>query len=113
MAREVGPDGGASVPVSGQALRTESRTLLEERDAWTVLASIHGLGPVTFGSLLRRFGSGRGILSVARRRGGRGALNRRAGSKGGQEVTRISAALAARIVGDSAPGGDGLGTRGR
>ena len=108
MAREVGPDGGASVPVSGQALRTESRTLLEERDAWTVLASIHGLGPVTFGSLLRRFGSGRGILSVARRRGGRAALTARAGPKGEQEVTRISADLAARIVEHAERGDDVL-----
>ena len=108
IARERGPEGGASAPVSGAALRIESRTLLEERDAWTVLASIHGLGPVTLGSLLRRFGSGRGILSVARRRGGRAALTARAGPNGEPEVTRISADLAARIVEHAERGDDVL-----
>jgi DNA processing protein len=38
----------------------------DERDAWVVLASVEGLGPVGFGSLLRRFGDGRSILDVAR-----------------------------------------------
>lgn len=37
-----------------------------ERDAWVVLASVDGLGPVGFGSLLRRFGDGRSVLEVAR-----------------------------------------------
>ncbi len=46
----------------------------EERDAWIVLASVDGLGPVAFGSLLRRFGSGRSVLEVARRPGGTAAL---------------------------------------
>lgn len=36
-----------------------------ERDAWTVLTSAHGLGPVGFAALLARFGTGRGILEVA------------------------------------------------
>lgn len=36
-----------------------------ERDAWTVLTSAHGLGPVGFAALLARFGSGRAILEVA------------------------------------------------
>jgi DNA processing protein len=42
----------------------------DEREAWIVLASVDGLGPVGFGSLLRRFGSGRAVLAVARRPGG-------------------------------------------
>jgi len=37
----------------------------DERDAWAVLAGVHGLGPVGFGALLDRFGSGREILRVA------------------------------------------------
>ena len=41
-----------------------------ERDAWAVLASVIGLGPVGFGVLLRRFGSGRRILEVAGEAGG-------------------------------------------
>ena len=37
----------------------------EERDAWTLLTSAHGLGPVGFAALLARFGTGRAILEVA------------------------------------------------
>ncbi|HUP55278.1 MAG TPA: hypothetical protein VM408_07210, partial [Methylomirabilota bacterium] len=44
-----------------------------ERDAWTVLTSAHGLGPVGFAALLARFGSGRAILEVA---GGASAVQR-------------------------------------
>jgi DNA processing protein len=36
-----------------------------ERDAWAILASAHGLGPVGFANLLRRLGSGRAILRLA------------------------------------------------
>lgn len=36
-----------------------------ERDAWTVLTSAHGLGPIGFSSLLARFGTGRAIVEVA------------------------------------------------
>jgi DNA processing protein len=36
-----------------------------ERDAWTVLASVHGLGPVAFAALLTHFGTGRSILEAA------------------------------------------------
>ena len=36
-----------------------------ERDAWTVLTSAHGLGPVGFAALLARYGSGRAILEAA------------------------------------------------
>src|SRR5688572_13427378 len=36
-----------------------------ERDAWTALASAHGLGPVGFAALLAEFGTGRAIMEVA------------------------------------------------
>jgi DNA processing protein len=36
-----------------------------ERDAWTVLTCVHGLGPVGFAALLGTFGTGRAILDVA------------------------------------------------
>jgi DNA processing protein len=36
-----------------------------ERDAWTVLTSAHGLGPIGFATLLAHFGTGRSILEVA------------------------------------------------
>ena len=35
----------------------------EERDAWAVLAGVRGVGPVGFGTLLRRYGS---VLAVLR-----------------------------------------------
>ena len=42
----------------------------DERDAWAVLAGVRGLGPVGFGALLRRYGSGRAILREAASPGG-------------------------------------------
>ncbi len=45
-----------------------------ERDAWAVLTAVDGLGPVGFATLLRRIGSGRGILEIAARVGGPLAL---------------------------------------
>ena len=36
-----------------------------ERDAWTVLSAVHGLGPVGFAALLTRYGTGRRILAAA------------------------------------------------
>ena len=41
-----------------------------ERDAWAVLASVDGLGPVGLGALLRRYGSGVAILREAATPGG-------------------------------------------
>jgi len=40
--------------------RREQRS--EERDAWAVLAGVHGIGPVGFAALLRRYGSALAIL---------------------------------------------------
>jgi DNA processing protein len=36
-----------------------------ERDAWTALASVHGLGPIGFAALLAEFGTGRAIMEAA------------------------------------------------
>ncbi len=57
-----GPD--APRPAGG------SRSAEDERDAWAVLAGVRGVGPVVFGALLRRYGSGRGILREATSPGG-------------------------------------------
>ncbi len=38
-----------------------------ERDAWAVLASVHGLGPIGFGALLTCFGSAQDVLAAAAR----------------------------------------------
>jgi DNA processing protein len=41
-----------------------------ERDAWTVLAAVHGLGPIGLAALLARYGSGVAILAEAASPGG-------------------------------------------
>jgi DNA processing protein len=40
-----------------------------ERDAWAVLASVHGLGPIGFAALLGRYGSAQDVLADAARPG--------------------------------------------
>jgi DNA processing protein len=60
---EAGPD-----PV-GVPNRSANATTAE-RDAWAVLSAVDGLGPVGFGLLLRRYGSGVAILEEASRPGG-------------------------------------------
>ena len=37
---------------------------LSEREAWTILLSVPGLGPVTFSALLATFGSARATLAI-------------------------------------------------
>ena len=57
---------GDTLPDNG----TPGRTIRDdERDAWVVLASVEGLGPMGFARLLRLLGSGRAILDAARRPG--------------------------------------------
>ena len=41
-----------------------------ERDAWTVLTAVNGLGPIAFAALLARFGTGRTVLAAAAEAGG-------------------------------------------
>jgi DNA processing protein len=59
--------GAAGAPVVESAASDDRAA---ERDAWAVLASVVGLGPVGFAVLLRRFGTGRRILEVAGEPGG-------------------------------------------
>jgi DNA processing protein len=89
----------SSIPLIGASGVTSSRSPsgAVEREAWTVLSSIHGLGPVTFATLLRRFGSGTAVLDVARRPHGRRQLTTHSDDAVAAE-TPISADLAAKIV---------------
>jgi DNA processing protein len=64
-----------------------------ERDAWVVMASVDGLGPVAFGVLLRRFGNGRSVLEAARRPDGRQLL-----SSAADPADRLEGAVAGRLV---------------
>jgi DNA processing protein len=45
--------------------------MVSERDAWAVLASVDGLGPLTFGLLLREHGSALQVLGLATSEAGR------------------------------------------
>jgi DNA processing protein len=58
-----GSDGTGSLTTAGEASPPD------EREAWAVLLSVHGLGPAGFGALLGAYGSGRAILAAASLRG--------------------------------------------
>jgi DNA processing protein len=68
---------------------------LTERQAWAVLTWVDGLGPVGFGALLRRYGSGRAILDAALRPG---AVARLVAAGIVDERERIDTKVAAAIV---------------
>lgn len=82
------PAATSVAPVSGGGRR------VSEREAWVVLASIDGLGPVSFGALLRAHGSARRVLEVAARRGGAGRLVAGAAA----EDLRLAPEVAAAVV---------------
>ncbi len=56
-----------------------------EREAWAVLASVHGLGPATFGLLLREHGSARRVLELAASPAGRRAIRDGPAEDGGSD----------------------------
>jgi len=58
-----------------------------ERDAWTVLAAVHGLGPVGLAALLVQYGSGVAILTEATSPGG---VARLAATPGEQRVDGLA-----------------------
>ncbi len=82
-----------------------------ERDAWTVLSVVDGLGPVAFAALLARFGSARAIVAAA---GDPGALERLADTpaqdrRPGRRVRRpVPPGLALAIVDAADDGHDVL-----
>jgi DNA processing protein len=68
----VGGDGalvGTPGETEATTTRRRSRPPERERDAWAVLASVDGLGPVAFGALLARYESARAVLRDAARPG--------------------------------------------
>lgn len=92
----------AAIPDHSSEARAES-------DAWAVLAGVHGLGPVGFGVLLRRYGSGVAVLREASSPGGRARLmTTDAGEESREPGTRhrpISQAVSNGIA-DAAQGAD-------
>jgi DNA processing protein len=71
---------------------------LSEREAWTILLSVPGLGPVTFSALLATFGSARVILAIGAEASGPERLVEMAACTASVERTGVSASLARRIV---------------
>ncbi len=65
-----------------------------EREAWAVLASVDGIGPMTLGALLRALGDGRGVLTAAGGPRGAERLVEAAASEG----IRLEPAVAAGAV---------------
>ncbi|MBP1704943.1 MAG: Smf protein, processing chain [Chloroflexi bacterium] len=70
------------------------RSRADERDAWAILASVDGIGPVTLGALLRGLGDGRAVVSAAAGPRGAERLVEAAVSEG----VRLESAVAARVV---------------
>ena len=57
----IGPAGPVAPPPAAVAPFGEvPDPYAAERDAWTALTAVDGLGPVAFAALLARFGTGRG-----------------------------------------------------
>lgn len=69
-----GATGESAGAVAATGSTSTTRARLSEREARAVLVSVSGLGPVGFGALLRRFGTGLAILERATRSGSRAAL---------------------------------------
>jgi DNA processing protein len=91
---DLGPP--AARPVPAAAPRDPARSAsgrLSEREAWIALAAVEGIGPVTFGALLRAFGSGRRTLDAAAAPGGPARL---AAAVAGEGLT-MDPGLAGRI----------------
>ncbi len=72
------------MPGTGTATRTGPPDEPDEREAWAILLSVHGLGPAGFGALLAVHGTGRAILEAATRRGAAGRFARVAADADGR-----------------------------
>jgi DNA processing protein len=70
----------------------------DERGAWAVLASVRGLGPVGFGMLLHRYGSGVAILNEAASPGGPVRLVASTGQDIGEAAGRRSHDLSLEVA---------------
>ena len=90
-----GPSVGHGEPVRPPPVRHS------EREAWIILAAVEGIGPVTFGALVRAFGSVRRVLAAA---GGPGGPARLAAAVAAEGLT-MDPGLAGRIGPAGAAGG--------
>ena len=95
------PDPGASSP------RARWAPTDDERDAWAILAGVHGIGPVAFAALLARYGDARAILREASSPGGIGRL---ASPDGVPEPASADAAITLEVAVAIADAGRRAGT---
>ena len=82
---------------------TANSPRLTEREAWAILVSVVGLGPVGFGALLRRFGTGLDVLDRAIRPGGLAALVAGGINEGRETFGHPVAEAIADVARDPAP----------
>jgi DNA processing protein len=98
------------------ATRREAAANLE-RDAWVVLLSVNGLGPVSFGALLAAFGSARAVLCAATGPGGPALLVRALADTAADVDRGLSGTLfdasAAALLGGAAAAPGSLAPSGR
>ncbi len=106
----VAPDDGSSASAGATSASgapsgasTSGPGRLTERDAWAVLVSVSGLGPVGFGALLRRFGTGVAILDRAIRPGGPAELVAAGVNDGRESFGAPVAEQIAKVARDPAP----------
>lgn len=97
-----GPN-GESAPAAPPRPSPMNLARLTEREAWAVLVSVSGLGPVGFGALLRRFGTGLAILDRANRPGGIAALVAGGVNDGRDSFGGLVAEEIASVARDPAP----------
>ena len=102
------PDAAMAVVASPHEAAALDPAADVERDAWVVVLSVPGLGPVTFGALLAAFGSARAVLHAASGPGGTDRLSAALEDAWAAEdgnSARFDSAVAAE-----APAGDGWGS---
>ena len=90
LGRDQLPDGG------GGPGRDRWSPGSDERDAWVVVAGVHGVGPVSFGRLVATFGSAVGVLRAASEPNAVGRLV--AASTGGEGSPTLTGQAAAALV---------------
>jgi DNA processing protein len=100
----------ATAPPLGPSPEAEAAS---ERDAWVVLLSVSGLGPVSFGALLSAFGSARAALDVACEPDGPARLLQALGDVKASEGNGLSGAVFdVTATGERARGGSMAATDG-
>jgi DNA processing protein len=83
-------DAGGELP-PGRARATTSGVAAAERDAWIVLSSVDGVGPVSFARLLAAYGDATAVLADATSTGGLAQLVAASAGRDGEAPTVTSA----------------------